>query len=340
MCVNPRRLNNGAEVACRECWQCRSNWINDWVGRCIAESQTARACHSVTLTYGPDSSGRVDHERAALLTYSDVQKYMKRLRRNGFPLKFFAVGEFGSAKGRAHWHAILFWQDAVPEHQLGQRFNERHWPHGFSHWDKVNAHSVRYVCKYINKDARDTERQRNVAMSKFPPIGSDYFAALARRYVDQGLAPRDPSYSFPGVVDAKGKTIQFRLKGNSLDRFCEEYLREWEKRRGGHPPASTLISDYADRKALPTHTVAPGHFRPMRMKPWIDPPGGGPMYFSEVHNAFACDADGVTLFWSYDLQGKHSWQSVIRTETQAELLREAYERRKALGSYRDLSRGT
>lgn len=340
MCVNPRTLANGASVACRECWQCKANWVNDWVGRCIAESLTAKACHSVTLTYGPDQAGRVDHERSALLTYSDVQKYMKRLRKNGHPLKFFAVGEFGSAKGRAHWHAILFWQGAVPEHVLGQRFNEKHWPHGFSHWDKVNAHSVRYVCKYIQKDTRDTERQRNVAMSKFPPLGSDYFAALARRYVSQGLAPRDPFYTFPDVVDAKGKTIKFILRGNSLDRYLAAYVDEWEKQRGGHPPSSPLLSDYYDRIAKPTHTVQTRSFQPMRMRPWVAPPGGATMYFSEPHNAWACDADGVTLFWSYDLKGKHSWQSVIRTETQAELLRAAYERRKELGSYRDQSRGT
>ena len=128
MCISPNTLSDGTQVACRNCWQCRADRINDWVGRCIAESKTAVASHAITLTYGRvhlstenDAYGDAEHPRAAVLTYSDVQKYFKLLRRHGYPLRYFAVGEYGSLKGRAHWHIIAFWQDKAPPHELNTR---------------------------------------------------------------------------------------------------------------------------------------------------------------------------------------------------------------------------
>ena len=337
MCINPRIMNNGVSVGCRVCWQCRSNYINDWVGRCIAEGEEAASCHSVTLTYGADAHGNHDHERTAVLTYSDVQLYLKRLRKNGYPVRYFAVGEFGSAKGRAHWHIMLFWKDKVPHHEIRKRFNEPHWPHGYSYFDEVNSHSIRYVCKYIQKDLRDAERQRQIGMSKYPPLGASYFRKLARRYVDQGLSPRDPTYSFGDTRDKDGGIIQFRMRGATLDLFLAEFCRYWEKKRGGHTPVSPLLSDYYDRVAKPLHSLHMPAFGGKQEAPWIRAPA--PMYFSDRHNAFACDLDGVTLFWSYDLKGDRAWQNVIRTEAQADRLREAYERRLSKRTYYDQSRG-
>lgn len=337
MCVNPRVLNNGVMVSCRKCWQCKANYVNDWVGRCIAESMDCTHAHSVTLTYGRDSAGNVDHERAAILTYSDVQKAIKRFRRDGFPLRYFAVGEFGSAKGRAHWHAIFFWKTTPPPITLGERIHLPQWPHGYSHFEEVNAASIRYVCKYIQKDDGDTERQRQVCMSKYPPLGAAYFTKLAKRYVKQGLAPRVPDYHFKDVLDRHGETIKFRLQGRSLDIFLQAFCEEWEAKRGGHPPASDLLQEYYDRVAVRPDIIRPRGFVPSGGKPWITPPG--PMEFSEPHNTWKCVADGLTLFWSYDDRGKRAWQSVIRTERQADHLREAFERRQTSEKYREASRG-
>lgn len=354
MCINPRLLDNGALVPCRKCWQCKANRVNDWVGRCIAESQTCVGWSAITLTYGPDAEGNKNHIRTAVLTYSDVQKYFKLLRRHGYPLRYLVVGEFGSAKGRVHWHMVVFWQKKVPTHlvtdpKTGQekhvpmplrvRFNERHWPHGFSQWDTGNVQAIRYVCKYISKDMLDAERQQQVGLSKMPPLGAGYFRGLARRYVEQGISPRTPEYHFGDVRDKEGKPIRFRLRGASLDLFLAEFLRNWEEVHGGHPPASDLIGEYEDRIAPASLELRPAPFRALVERPWKAPPSGEP-YFSEPHNAWACDVDGQTLFWSYDLQGDRAWQNVIRTEAQADRLREASVRRKASGSYRDQSRGT
>lgn len=247
MCVNPRRLPDGVEVACHECWQCRENRINDWVGRNIAESKTAKASHAVTLTYGRSRAGDADHLRAAILTYSDVQKYLKLLRRHGFPVRYFITGEFGGLKGRAHWHLMLYWQDAVPDHVLDQRFDEPHWPHGISFWTKPEVAAIRYNCKYVQKDMGSDERQGHLAMSKKPPLGAEYFDGLALRYAQQGLAPQTPFYTFPEAKKSDGSLVQFHLADRSLELFLDGYVRHWRALHGArHMPPSELVDNHTD----------------------------------------------------------------------------------------------
>ena len=72
MCVTPSHLPEIGPVACRNCWQCRKNRINDYVGRCLAEQKFSDKALAVTLTYADSDSAN-----ASILTYSDFQKFMK-----------------------------------------------------------------------------------------------------------------------------------------------------------------------------------------------------------------------------------------------------------------------
>lgn len=250
VCIALSRLPDGTQFPCRKCWQCIENRVNDWVGRCIAESKTARASHAITLTYGRDEHGKEDHPRAKVLTYSDVQRYFKLLRRHGFPCRYFAVGEYGSMKGRAHWHLVVYWLDAVPPHELDVRFDEAHWPHGVSHWTEPTPAAIRYNTKYIQKDIGVAERQGHLMMSKKPPLGSEYFRCEAERYVDAGLAPQDLRYSFDEARDKQGDKIEFYLRGKTADVFLEHFVRMWGVRRPGRPmPRSELVEEFMDRGA-------------------------------------------------------------------------------------------
>lgn len=188
MCNSPNILRDGNLVACRKCSQCRDFRVQTWVGRCIAESKTAVATTTLELTYGRDENGNESHPRAAILTYSDVQRYFKQLRNRGFPARYLITGEMGSKKGRAHWHGIVFWQKAIPTIMLDYgnnswhrakrpepvevpiewetRFNEPCWPHGFSFWQTVQKGrekgSIMYACKYLQKDVDDPASQSRV----------------------------------------------------------------------------------------------------------------------------------------------------------------------------------
>lgn len=252
MCRTPITLPNGIQAACRGCDRCRYNRVKDWVGRCIAESKTSVGTYAVTLTYGRDHNGRENHERAAVLTYSDVQDYMKRLRWHGFPLRYFMTGEYGSLKGRAHWHGILFFQEKIPPHVIRERFNDDLWPHGHQMWDEPSIQAVKYVCKYIQKGVDDKEAQSKLTMSKIPAIGGKYFRNLARRYVAKGLAPQGPFYRFPEAKKPDGSPTEFYMRGVTQSDFCRAFVTEWyDQRPGQHIPASPFIEEWLDKQTDP-----------------------------------------------------------------------------------------
>lgn len=259
MCSAPLTLEDGQQIACRKCWQCLERRIDDWVGRNIAESRFAKGAHSMTLTYGPDEHGNEDHPRAKWLTYSDVQKFLKQLRFDGFPVRYFVAGEYGSRNGRAHWHIITYWQDRVPdfrpEDMRNSFFRWPAWKHGFTFVDDIHQHSVRYACKYVQKDSGE-EGQGALRMSKKPLLGAEYLREKARQLVEQRLAPRDPWYQFPDVMrtDKSGRRrpVRFRLANAALDYFMNEYVRQWaEAYPGVLSPYTEFFEEWLDKQARP-----------------------------------------------------------------------------------------
>ena len=361
MCLNPSKVADVGFVACRECWQCRERAVDDWVGRNIAEGQTAKAAHVVTLTYGEcRSTGGIDHLRASVLTYSDVQKFLKFLRIDGYPVRYFAVGEYGDKKGRAHWHIILYWQGAVPEHKLRENFMQKHWPHGWSYWDKMTPEAVRYACKYLVKDA-DTDAQKfGPKPSKKPPLGDAYFRELAGRYVEAGLSPQNLYYSFADVrrvpkgaransakaLGQAAKPLQFMMRGKTAENFCGYFVEQWEAKHNDLPPASPVIWAYLD-KGLQRYmdSVALPRFerRGFVPVPKAAPVGGTGPFADKVLNTYYSDVDGVRLYYSYDMEGDLGWHEKIRPDPLKERLaqaRLAAEKRAAeIASYQSQRRG-
>ena len=350
MCLNPVKISDVGFVACRECWQCRETKVDDWVGRNIAESKTAKAAHVVTLTYGQDrTTGDIDHIRAAVLTYSDVQKYLKYLRVDGFPVRYFVVGEYGSMKGRAHWHIILYWQGPVPDHVLRENFMQKHWPHGWSYWDKCSPEAIRYACKYLLKDPADEEKQGWGPMpSKKPPLGHDYFRQLAEQYLEQGLSPQTLFYHFPDVrrvprtLRAKthkqfreaAKPVQFHLTGKSAENFLQYFIDIWREAHDGEdPPRSEIIWDFLDNwpeafMRLPPRNEdepleeylnrCPSPFMPHAARgpvPLAPPFDGAIIQFSENTNCYFTATAGVRLWYSTDSEGDAGWHVKIKPKS-------------------------
>ena len=98
--------------------------------------------------------GDGDHIRAAVLTYSDVQKYFKRLRKTVGKFKYLVAGEYGEEKGRAHWHAILFTDKPIEHIEFDKNIMEKHWGHGWSYYRRFRAEHGYYCCKYVFKNIR------------------------------------------------------------------------------------------------------------------------------------------------------------------------------------------
>ena len=330
MCIAPQTLEDGTQVACRECWQCRKARVDDWCGRGIAELRTCKAAHAVTLTYGRDrnqksvSYGEAEHERAAVLTYSDVQKFLKLLRRHGFPCRYIVTGEYGSRKGRAHWHVLLFWQDKVPPGiELGKnlwfaRYNEDgeevgdFWPHGHTFWQAPEYEHFRYNLKYILKEQGSSaaEQQGKLVMSKVPPLGSEYFVQRAWKMARQGLVPLDGTYTFPEAVRRNGERVLFRMSETIERIFIEAYMAAWDEvGTDRHPPYSEWLYERLEKRAAPLPLI-PKQYWPMVEKPWRaelrdrlakmigEPVAIDALYFLDGANAWAfTDRNGGVWQW-------------------------------------------
>ena len=165
MCISPCRLDNNQEVACRMCWQCRKRKVSDYVGRCIAEAKMSNKTLAVTLTYGDDKLK--DHEKvhAVTLVYKDVQDFLKRLRKN-YKVRYIVTGEYGSAKGRSHWHIILFFKDSYPQVTSNKRVDWKYWDKGHSYFQEPDWKGFEYCLKYVLKDQTSRQSDSHLAMSK------------------------------------------------------------------------------------------------------------------------------------------------------------------------------
>lgn len=239
MCLTPSHVEDVGPVACRNCQLCRENRVNDLIGRCIAEKNVSTATLAVTLTYGGDVPA------SATLLYSDVQKMFKRLRFDGHKVRYIVAGEYGSLKGRAHWHVVLFFRGKVPDLPLNKRVHWEYWPHGFVYTQRPDYGGFKYMMKYALKDT--DKKEGFLMMSKKPPLGNDWFRDLAQHYVEHGLSPQSPAYSFRDVFNSKRERRTFWLQGRMREIYLETYLLLYRQRWGEDYPLSDFILEYEDR---------------------------------------------------------------------------------------------
>lgn len=91
-------------MPCGKCLACRYEQAKTWSLRIKLESldYDPSLIQFVTLTYDSEFY-------PGELVPADLSSFIKRLRKNsGLKFRYFACGEYGSKRGRAHYHLILF----------------------------------------------------------------------------------------------------------------------------------------------------------------------------------------------------------------------------------------
>lgn len=245
-------------VACRQCWRCRQNRVNDYVARAMCEASVSEVTCAITLTYGPrdDLADKVLHPR-------HFQLFMKLLRRAGHRVRYLVAGEYGDLKARSHFHAILFFEHLRPlvDPETGEargivpRYEDdypaglssedapfcreipqkrmvhiREWPHGHIKVDwSASEKSARYVCKYLLSDNKNNAW---FSLSKKPSLGAAWFAKKAARARELGVLPSSFRYVPPGGNPAKeylmtGATRRDYLNAISTDAGLRDRMSEW-----------------------------------------------------------------------------------------------------------------
>lgn len=135
----------------------------------MIEALSHESASFVTLTYEderlPDAGEVVpDH----------LQRWLKRVRKNIGPCRFYAVGEYGDYSERPHYHVALF--GLGPEFADGYQIT---WRDGYTYTGDLTIASAAYIAGYVTKkmtskdDARLGGRHPEFArMSLRPGIGA------------------------------------------------------------------------------------------------------------------------------------------------------------------------
>lgn len=197
----------GVAHGCGQCLPCRIKRKKEWTHRILLEM----LCHTensfITLTYSNESLatiGSVSKTGLYQLNPEHLQRWLKKLRERISPLKmrFYAVGEYGDASFRPHYHVILFgvhgcargrtkrklgsnepdWENCCSQCRLiGET-----WGYGIIEIGELNPHSAAYIAEYtIKKMTRYDDDRLNgrhpefARMSLKPGIGHDSLWQLA-----------------------------------------------------------------------------------------------------------------------------------------------------------------
>lgn len=176
----PVYMTKKVTVACGKCVECLQKRSEEWSFRIMDECSMWRDNCFVTLTYNDENL-----PQNGTLVKSDLQKFLKRLRRAVEPVKirFFACGEYGSKGMRPHYHVIVFnWcpsdmkffkTDKSGCELFRSATIEKLWTFGFSSVGKVTLQSAKYCSKYMQKlnTLRDGCIPPYTVMSNRPGIG-------------------------------------------------------------------------------------------------------------------------------------------------------------------------
>lgn len=279
-CLNPYvlRLPGSAfpsAVPCRKCILCLSQKSINWGNRIELESlaySPEEVCFC-TLTYSPehlptfteaefnDSLGIVDpsDEPIPTLRYSDVQLFLKRLRKMlSYKIRFFCCGEYGSVRGRPHYHLIIFGLRPF-DHPLVSLA----WSRGIVDVQVAGVKAFSYCAKYMTKI---NELPRNPL--QFPPffrfskgLGRDFVKEVISSYRRKDLV----ELNCFGVNDIKpymflnGRKIL--IPSYCIKKFREHFLSLDERKTlkevfldMGVQSFQNLIDDWLDLATSRSHT--------------------------------------------------------------------------------------
>lgn len=101
---------------------------------------------------------RTDDKKLHYARYSDVQKFLKRLRRkietskktyNNEKIKYYSVSEYGPKTFRPHFHILLYTDSPELSQDLAALVCSS-WKNGFSYTTLSKGHATSYVASYVN----------------------------------------------------------------------------------------------------------------------------------------------------------------------------------------------
>jgi len=249
----------------------------------MAERSMHKYTYSITLTYADDT--QFNRDGAAMFRYSDIEGFMKRLRRSidhhsgkGHAVRFLCAGEYGDREQRCHWHILLFsdydiltrgawtapWgavsarEDIISPPDKEYRRSWSLWPHGFVLVQQPDQAGVAYVVDYALKDQFNLANSQDTARSTRSEVyATGYFAqsrrpALGQPYLASILDDfSSKGYCMPTAnIDVPDMTGYWYPRGTLREYYLTgvAQINADYRLKNGHnlPQWSTLLHSCAD----------------------------------------------------------------------------------------------
>lgn len=202
---------------------CRIQRRDAWTLRIELEARQYPFNVFVTLTYSkffkPDNG----------VSKRALQLYFKRLRKSlGFPMRYFAVGEYGEKKGRPHYHFIGFGLDLPDEQKIKHAWtylfkNEKNsirLPIGIVDVKPMLPGAAAYLASYTVKmlttgkkvTMLDSVNPEFALMSRKPALGTSLANELAYKLEASGLKMLDSDWqpifgNIPNKIRHNGRVL-------------------------------------------------------------------------------------------------------------------------------------
>lgn len=156
-------------LPCSKCPACAKRRISGWSFRLRKQGEISNSAHFVTLTYDTEHVP-ITKNGYMSLRKSDVQKFMKRLRKihetdkEKKTIKYYAVGEYGGKTNRPHYHIIIY--------NANVEYIERAWALenkriGNIFVGNVQGASIGYTLKYISKEKKIPQHKNDDRVKEF-----------------------------------------------------------------------------------------------------------------------------------------------------------------------------
>lgn len=221
ICKNPF-VKGSIAHGCGQCLPCRINKRRQWTHRMMLESISHEHSSFLTLTYDDDNV-----PDGGSLVPQHVSDFIRSYRkRSGQSVRYFAVGEYGDATERPHYHMALFGVGAPYDPQDSPIVRDA-WNFGFHYHGTLTVQSAHYIAGYVTKKMTHEEDERLqgrhpefARMSLKPGIG-----ALSASDIARAICPSE-GYSYYDTLGDVPTSLSHGNKSLPLGRYMRGVIRK------------------------------------------------------------------------------------------------------------------
>lgn len=212
--------NETIGVPCGKCPECLKRRVSGWSFRLREEFKRATTAHFITLTY---DTIHVPITTAGYMSCrkDDAQKFLKRLRNlyrhmeEPPTIKYYLAAEYGGRTNRPHYHAIIF---NVPDpYDI-----DKAWGLGSVHFAPVNAATIGYTLKYMDKPKKIPAHRND---DRLPEFG-----LMSKRLGDNYINPDTIHYHHADLQNRCYLTIEDGKK-IAMPRYYKQKIYEDTQRK-------------------------------------------------------------------------------------------------------------